>query len=87
MPWLFEHVESVLAIIGALVTFTSWNLSQGIRLKAAEREIENLRNSLTGIVAKQDEMVKPLYDELRRIGEKLAHIEGFLTAKKHSEGS
>lgn len=85
MPWIFEHVESVLALIGALVTFAGWNITQGVRLKAAEKEIENLQKSQEVLRSQQDTMVKPLYDELRRIGEKLAHIEGFLTAKKQGE--
>lgn len=85
MPWLFEHVESVLALLGALVTFASWNISQGLRLKTAEAEIAETKKSLGELKVQQDTMVKPLYDELRRIGEKLAHIEGFLTAKKQRE--
>lgn len=84
--WFFEHAESILAILGALLTFTTWNISQGIRLRAAEKDIEALKTSQATLREQQDAMVKPLYDELRRIGEKLAHIEGFLTAKKQSEG-
>jgi hypothetical protein len=83
---MFEHAESIIAVVGALVTFASWNISQGIRLKSAEAEIAETKKSLGELRIQQDTMVKPLYDELRRIGEKLAHIEGFLTAKKQSEG-
>lgn len=82
MNWMFEHAESIVAIVGALVTFASWNISQGMRLKAAEREINELKLMANDLRTQQDKMVKPLYEELRRIGEKLAHIEGFLTAKK-----
>ena len=84
--WFFEHAESILVILGALLTFTTWNITQGVRLRAAEKDIEALKTSQATLREQQDAMVKPLYDELRRIGEKLAHIEGFLTAKKQSEG-
>lgn len=85
MPWMFEHVESIIAVLGALVTFASWNISQGVRLKAVEKDLEKLQIAHATLKEQQDAMVKPLYEELRRIGEKLAHIEGFLTAKKQSE--
>lgn len=86
MPWIFEHAESVLALMGALITFAGWNITQGVRLKAVEKEVELLKTAQATLREQQDAMVRPLYEELRRIGEKLAHIEGFLTAKKQSEG-
>lgn len=84
MLWFVEHIEATIAIVTALATFGGWNLSQGIRLKSAEAEIVDLKNSVKNLRDQQDKVVKPLYEELRRIGEKLAHIEGFLTAKEQA---
>jgi hypothetical protein len=81
MDWLNAHAELFIllfSIIGAVGTFTAWNVSQGLRLKAAEDALEAQRIELAAIKAKQDSLAGELFAELRRIGEKLAHIEGFL---------
>lgn len=103
MDWLFEHSESILMLLGAILTFTSWNISQGLRLKTIEKEFTHFKekefseyrasvaeqfkvqqSEVASVRAQQEALIKPLYEELRRIGEKLAHIEGFLTARKQA---
>lgn len=95
MDWLNQHIELIAYVAGAVLTFTVWNVNQGNRLKAAEkalaahesevaRRFEHFEGELKAIRLRQENVEKGLMEELRRVGEKLAHIEGFLVGRKQS---
>ena len=81
MEWFGQHFEVIAYVAGAVFTFTAWNVNQGSRLGVAEKELEAQAKEIEKIKGQQDAIQKDLATELRRIGEKLAHIEGFLMRK------
>jgi len=48
------------------------------------KQFEFMQSEISALRAQQDVVMKTLSEELRRIGEKLAHIEGFLTAERQA---
>ena len=103
MDWLNQHLELIAYVAGAVLTFTIWNVSQGMRLKAIEKAVgqfnekeftdfktavakkfEHTEGELSAIRLRQENVEKGLMEELRRVGEKLAHIEGFLVGRKQA---
>jgi hypothetical protein len=93
MDWLSQHLEGVVSICVLAFGFTTWNIRQGIRLADMRESMKEYRGAvaeqfkvqqseIAALRAQQDVVMKTLSDELRRIGEKLAHIEGFLTANR-----
>lgn len=94
MEWIAAHLEGLIAIGGAICGFASWNIGQGFRIKAIEDSIdahEKREAEKTKVIEKEITLLRTHYesnqvrltDELRRIGEKLAHIEGVLTAQNN----
>ena len=95
MDWLNQHLELIAYVAGAVLTFTIWNVNQGNRLKSCERNLAEFKTlvakqfehddgEIKAIRVRQENVEKGLMEELRRVGEKLAHIEGFLVGRKHS---
>lgn len=84
MDWLNMHAEAIVAFGGALITFVSWNTSQGMRLKAAETKLKEHGEALATLRSQHDGVQSTLARELTTIREKLAHIEGYLTAKRQA---
>lgn len=78
MDWLSDHADMLVYISGGLLTFLIWNVNQGNRIKEALHRVGTLEKTMEAIRTNQSAEKKELVDELRRIGEKLAHIEGFL---------
>lgn len=93
MEWIAAHLEGIVAIGAAICAFASWNIGQGFEIKSVKSMIsavEKAAKDKSEIQQKEIDLLRSHYeqnqrhltDELRRIGEKLAHIEGFLTARK-----
>lgn len=95
MDWFNQHIEIIAYVMGAVLTFTIWNINQGNRTKNLETDLAEHKEQVTkeltrhdsevrAVRVRQDSVEKGLMDELRRIGEELAHIKGFMSAQKQS---
>lgn len=94
MEWISAHIEALIAIGSAVAGFASWNIGQGFRIKAVEGALtahEKHGAEKTNTLEKEIALLRSHYEnnqvrlteELRRIGEKLAHIEGIMTAQNN----
>lgn len=87
----FDNPEYVVAVATGLIAFSIWLVRLEGRVNRAmdvsdelRRDVSDQENELSSLRAHQETTDGRIADELKTISNKLAHIEGYLTAKKQN---
>lgn len=78
MEWLFAHADILVYVSGGFLTFLIWNVNQARDIKEMKAQGKVRDAEIAALRAKQETLSVELVAELRKLGEKLAHIEGYL---------
>lgn len=92
MEWLNGHADLLTGLGGLLFFFTGWNVNQGWKVKELAllatlqaAAFQEQKEELKKVRERQDAIERGWTDELRRLGEKLAHIEGLLRSHQRDD--